>query len=65
MYSYCGFNPVNRIDVNGRFWKEIGNWLGNAWNKVKSWVSNTFGAYSETVNYTTKKKMFTYLALYP
>ena len=56
MYSYCGFNPVNRIDVNGRFWKEIGNWLGNAWNKVKSWVSNTFGAYSETVNYTTKKE---------
>ena len=56
MYSYCVFNPVNRIDTNGRFWKEIGNWLGNAWNKVKSWACNTFGAYTETVNYTTKKE---------
>ena len=55
MYSYCGFNPVNRIDTNGRFWKEIGDWAGNAWNKVKSWASNTFGAGATKV-YQTKQE---------
>ena len=27
MYSYCGNNPVNRIDSNGRFFEKIGQWF--------------------------------------
>ena len=49
MFAYCENNPVNRIDPNGVFWKEIGDWFKNAWNSVKTWASNFFGAASSTV----------------
>ena len=31
MYSYCGNNPVNRIDSNGRFFEKIGQCLKKAY----------------------------------
>ena len=48
MYSYCGNNPVNRIDSNGRFFEGIGRWLKKAWNGIKTFFKNTFGAGSST-----------------
>ena len=59
MYSYCGNNPVNRIDVDGRFWQGIKDWFRNAWNSVKTWAKNTFGFCNETVNYgEIKEKVY-------
>lgn len=48
MYSYCGNNPVNRIDSNGRFFEKIGQCLKKAWNGIKTFFKNTFGAGSST-----------------
>ena len=35
MYAYCGNGPVNRIDITGAFFKEIGDWFSDAWNWTK------------------------------
>ena len=32
LFSYCGNNPVSRIDPDGEFLKEIGDFIGNTWN---------------------------------
>ena len=48
MYSYCGNNPVNRIDSNGRFFEKIGWCLKKAWNGIKTFFKNTFGAGAST-----------------
>ncbi len=29
-YSYCGLNPINRIDPNGEFWNVLGSIIGAA-----------------------------------
>ena len=44
MFAYCGNNPINRMDPNGAFWKDIGDFFENIWNGVKTWANNTFGA---------------------
>lgn len=41
LFAYCGNSPVNRADLTGTFWTEIGNWLKNTANTVATWVSTT------------------------
>ena len=48
MFAYCENNPVNHMDKNGLFWKEIGNWFKSTWNSVVNWAKRTFGAGSTT-----------------
>ena len=41
LFAYCGNSPVNRADLTGTFWAEIGNWLKNTANDVATWVTTT------------------------
>ncbi len=40
VYAYCENNPINRLDSNGKFWKEIGNFFKNIGNII----TRLFGA---------------------
>lgn len=42
-YTYCGSNPINRIDPSGNNWVTDG--LNNAWNRTK-WAFQTVGNYA-------------------
>ena len=46
MFAYCNNDPINRVDPNGMFWKEIGDFFSG----IGRWFSNTFGAGSSTVS---------------
>ena len=55
VYCYCGNNPVNAMDPDGKLFKNIKNAMKALTNKVKSaypmvkrFVKNTFGAYAST-----------------
>jgi len=52
MFTYCGNNPVNRMDPSGQSWKSIKNFIKKAWNSVKDWASNTFGGETSIVYQT-------------
>jgi len=45
LYSYCGNDPVNKVDSNGMLWswvyKNIIKPVGNAFNSAVNWVDNT------------------------
>ena len=52
LFSYCGNNPVNRIDINGcswsSFWSNVGDGISDIWDDVKdaaedacNWVAET------------------------
>ena len=40
MFSYCGNNPVNRIDPSGTFWNSIKSFFSNAWKGIKKIANN-------------------------
>ncbi len=58
MFAYCENNPINRVDANGMFWKEIGNWFKNTWNSIKSKASSIFGSGSSTTVTIKKEEEF-------
>ena len=52
MFAYCENNPINRVDPDGVFWRELGAKISKTWGKIKSWASNTFGAGATLVQQT-------------
>lgn len=69
MFTYCNNNPINRLDSNGQFWKQLNTWFKNTVNKVKQWVSKTyrkcrswassfFGASASTTSTITKSESY-------
>ena len=50
MFAYCENNSVNRIDLNGLFWKEIGSFFKNIGKKIGNFFKSTFGAEAKTVH---------------
>ena len=46
LFAYCGNNPVNRSDLSGLFWKEIGNWFKRISTKIEEYLtpSNIYGS---------------------
>ncbi|WP_411676149.1 RHS repeat-associated core domain-containing protein [Caproicibacter sp.] len=61
LFVYCGNNPVNRSDVGGLFWKEIGNWISNTASTISSWVGSTATKVSNWVG-TTASSIKTWVA---
>jgi RHS repeat-associated protein len=60
MFTYCGNNPVSRIDSNGTFWKEIGNVFKKVGEIISKGVKAVFGASSSTTKTTEAwKKVYT------
>lgn len=53
MFAYCNNDPINRVDPNGMFWKEIGDFFSG----IGRWFSNTFGAGSSTSTTITKTEV--------
>lgn len=43
MYAYCENNPINRVDPDGKFWQEIGNFFKGVVNSIAGF----FGASSQ------------------
>ena len=46
LFTYCGNNPVNRIDPSGTswfgdIWNSVSNWAVNTWNSISNWLSST------------------------
>lgn len=63
MYAYCGNNPVNRVDPDGMFWKEIGSFFKGVGNAIVSGakavgnaVASVFGVGSSTTGTITKSE---------
>ena len=52
MFAYCENNPINRVDPDGVFWRELGAKISKTWGEIKSWASNTFGAGATLVQQT-------------
>ena len=52
MYAYCVYDPVNRTDISGQCWGEIGQFFGDIWKGFTLWLGNTFGAGSSTTSTT-------------
>ena len=52
MFAYCENNPINRVDPDGAFWRELGAKISKTWGEIKSWASNTFGAGATLVQQT-------------
>ena len=55
MFTYCGNNPISRVDPYGMFWGELEEWCKTAWNDFKEFMCETFGAgctTSVTINET-------------
>ena len=46
MYSYCGNNPVNRIDHRGHFWDEIFEFAGTAITEIGKAIETLSPAYA-------------------
>lgn len=55
MYAYCENDPINRIDSNGKFWKEIGDFFKGIANAITSF----FGASSQVSIVTEKTEYLT------
>ena len=55
MFTYCGNNPVNRNDLTGAFWKEIGDFFKKAGKAVVNFVKSTFGAGATVVRQTRQE----------
>ena len=34
LYTYCGNNPIMRVDSNGNSWEDLVRWSSTFWNKV-------------------------------
>ncbi|MGX8700698.1 RHS repeat domain-containing protein [Caproiciproducens sp.] len=49
LFAYCGNNPVNRSDLGGLFWKEIGDWFKSVGTAIVNFANATFGASSSAV----------------
>nr|WP_319489342.1 RHS repeat-associated core domain-containing protein [uncultured Caproiciproducens sp.] len=49
LFAYCGNDPVNRSDVGGLFWKEIGDWFKSVGTAIVNFANATFGASSSAV----------------
>ncbi|MPM45242.1 hypothetical protein SDC9_91928 [bioreactor metagenome] len=41
-FVYCGNNPMNRIDEDGAFFKEIGNWCKKTYHKAENAVKKAY-----------------------
>ena len=55
VFAYTGNNPVNREDLNGFLWREIGNFLIGVGKRIVNVLKATFGAeYTNVIEYETK-----------
>ena len=50
MFAYCENNSVNRVDLNGLFWNEIGTFFKNVGQKIGGFFKSIFGAGTKTVH---------------
>jgi len=47
LFTYCGNNPINRIDSDGTLFKEVGDFFGNLWNGYLSYRQSNDKAVEE------------------
>jgi hypothetical protein len=44
MFAYCGNNPINRIDLTGQFWNELGGFFKNTGTSIVNEIQNVVSA---------------------
>ena len=64
MFSYCGNNPINRLDPTGTIWKSVKKIFTKVCNGILKLVKNTYGAESSITMTTIKVESKTF-ELYP
>ena len=45
LYAYCGNNPVNRCDANGKFWEDVKNWIKGKVESAKSYAKKVVDSF--------------------
>ena len=56
-FVYCGNNPVNQVDPEGKFWKKIGSFFKKIGKSISKFARKKFGAWSSTYATISKTKI--------